>query len=111
MDRLDELGPVLDAGGHVAAEDEVERLLVDPIALDIVDFKLDVRRDPGEEALAARPGEERLAVCDHTMVVGWRSDHCLESIRHVSGWSNNYRTDLVNSNAHDMPLRWDTRRP
>lgn len=97
VDRLDELRPVLDAGSHVAAKDEIEGLLVDPVALDIVNFKLDVRRDPREKALVAKPGEESLAVCDYTMVAGWRSDRCLESIRHVSDWSNNGRGDFIDS--------------
>jgi len=38
-DLTDEPGPVLDANHELAAEDEVERLVVDPFALDIVNVE------------------------------------------------------------------------
>jgi hypothetical protein len=51
VDVADQLGPIGDAGGHVAAEDEVEWDVVEPGAFDIIDLKLDVWRNPGDHAV------------------------------------------------------------
>jgi hypothetical protein len=48
--RLGRPVPVLDAGGHVPAEDEVEGGLVRPGAFDVVDFEFHVGRDPGGQS-------------------------------------------------------------
>ena len=42
VDVGNELGPVVDAGGHVAGEDEVELGGLHPGVFDVVDFELDV---------------------------------------------------------------------
>ena len=46
VDVADELGPILDAGCHVAAEDVVEGDVVQPGAFYVVYLELDIGRDP-----------------------------------------------------------------
>ena len=41
-----QLRPIRDGAAHVAAEDKVEGVRVCPVALDIVDLEVNVRRDP-----------------------------------------------------------------
>jgi hypothetical protein len=44
IDGLDQLGPVLDASGHVPTEDPVVLARLDPGVLDVVDLELDIGR-------------------------------------------------------------------